>query len=161
METATPKDAKKYEKVKKYFRNRYHAGETAEGFKREFDNCSQNPSESVQDYASRLETAFNYAYPADKEQSAGNQAMRLIVLKDRFVAGLESKLQEKLRTALAMKPEDANFSELVRMASRLGIEIVAKERKMIEFTSRERGFSKRTSTAGIRRIRSRCSGGQN
>ena len=71
MGTASPRDVKNYEKVKKYFHSRFHGAETKKGFKKIFDDCNQRPSETVQDYAARLETSFNYAYPADNEQSEG------------------------------------------------------------------------------------------
>jgi len=137
LETSSPKDAKVFAKVTQYFHERYHGFETKEEFRRVFNKCSQKPDENVQSFCSRLETHFNYAYPTISGSTEDSRLVQRDRLKERFVEGLETKLQEKLRTAIAMKAEnyeDMELNELVRLASRLSMEVQGKERKIFEFT---------------------------
>ena len=136
LEKAAPEDAKIFNKVTAYFHQRYHGFETKEEFRRLFKKCSQKTEENVQEFCARLETHFNYAHPIEEDSTEASRKIQKGILKERFVEGLESKLQEKLRTALAMTSvsyEDMDFNELVRLASRLSIEVQGKEKKTYEF----------------------------
>ena len=137
FESAYPYEAMHFDSIVQHLQDRFHGSETLEKFKKEFNDCEQKSRETVQDFAARLEKKFNQAYPPDKDRTKSTQQLRLGILRDKFIAGLETTLQERLRLALAVQPESykaSAFTELIKLASRLHVEINNKsEKKVIEF----------------------------
>ena len=126
FESAYPDEAMHFDSIVQHLQDRFHGSETLEKLKKEFNDCEQKSRETVQDFAARLEKKFNQAYPPDKDRTKSTQQRRLGILRDKFIAALETTLQERLRLALAVQPESykaSAFTELIKLASRLHVEI--------------------------------------
>ena len=82
----------------------------------EFNNANLNPSESIRDYAYRLQKLYSFAYPVEAEKSRdpdGVLQLRETMLMDGFRQGLNSNLRERISFK-----EFKTFNDLLKATER-------------------------------------------
>ncbi len=109
-----------YDEIKHILHERFHGNETEDFYQKKFDSVERKPQETILDYAFRLKTIFQRAYPAKKGDSEEEEATRLQFLRLKFLQGLEPSLRNKIRH----KPIK-NFEELVAETQKYSIRMDA------------------------------------
>jgi acylphosphatase len=105
--------ADEYATVKDRLIDHFHGDETAEKYLKKFKKASRKPGEKIYDFAIRLKEIFKYAYP-----DAYTQDSFQIILQQKFIDGLDEKLQMKVKYK-AFKTFDELVSEARKYSIRL------------------------------------------
>ncbi|EFX61763.1 hypothetical protein DAPPUDRAFT_121010, partial [Daphnia pulex] len=105
--------ADEYTTVKARLIDHFHGDETVEKYLKKFEKASKKPGEKLCDFAIRLREIFKYAYP-----DAYTQDSFQIILQQKFIDGLDEKLQIKVKYK-AFK----TFDELVAEARKYSIRL--------------------------------------
>ncbi|KZS19508.1 Uncharacterized protein APZ42_014027 [Daphnia magna] len=69
---------------------------TTDFFQTKFEGNERQPGESILDYAFRLKTLFEKAYPKSEHENSSD-AVRLQILRQKFLQGLDPALRNKIR----------------------------------------------------------------
>ena len=109
-----------YNDIKNLLQDRFHGDETEDYHQKKFDNCERKPLESVLDFAFRLKTIFNRAYPPRPNETADEKAAKLKFLRQKFLQGLEINLRNKIKYKHL-----ATFEDLVKEAQKYAIRLEA------------------------------------
>ncbi|KAK4017645.1 hypothetical protein OUZ56_033321 [Daphnia magna] len=114
-----------YDSVKEALLDQFHGDENVDLYLKKFNKAKRKPGEKIVDYALRLQEIFKRAYPV-----AHSEKSFAIILMQKFIEGLDSKLQTKVKYK-----DFKDFGELVtstrRYASRL--EALETDRERQEF----------------------------
>ncbi len=86
-----------YNEIKKVLFERFHGNETEDFYQKQFDASERKPQETILDYAFRLKTTFQRAYPSKAGDADTEDAMKLQFLRQKFLQGLEPALRNKIR----------------------------------------------------------------
>ena len=86
-----------YEEIKGILYERFHGNETEDFYQKKFDKIERKPQETILDYAFRLKTIFQRAYPTKTDDTAADEATRLKFLRQKFLQGFELSLRNKIR----------------------------------------------------------------
>ena len=107
-----------YNDIKNLLQDRFHGNETIDYYEKKFDKCERKPLESVLDFAFRLKTVFNRAYPPRPNETAHETAAKLKFLRQKFLQGLDSNLRNKIKYKTL-----ATFEDLVKEAQKYAIRL--------------------------------------
>ncbi|KAK4013423.1 hypothetical protein OUZ56_025977 [Daphnia magna] len=114
-----------YESVKEALLDHFHGDENVDLYLKKFNKAKRKPGEKIVDYALRLQEIFKRAYPV-----AHSEKSFAIILMQKFIEGLDPKLQTKVKYK-----DFKDFGELVtstrKYASRL--EALETDRERQEF----------------------------
>ncbi|KAK4012345.1 hypothetical protein OUZ56_021445 [Daphnia magna] len=114
-----------YDSVKEALLDHFHGDENVDLYLKKFNKAKLKPGEKIVDYALRLQEIFKRAYPV-----AHSEKSFAIILMQKFIEGLDSKLQTKVKYK-----DFKDFGELVTStrtyASRL--EALETDRERQEF----------------------------
>jgi hypothetical protein len=114
-----------YDSVKEALLDHFHGDENVDLYLKKFNKAKRKPGEKIVDYALRLQEIFKRAYPV-----AHSEKSFAIILMQKFIEGLDSKLQTKVKYK-----DFKDFGELVTStrtyASRL--EALETDRERQEF----------------------------
>ena len=114
-----------YNDIKQLLQDRFHGNETEDYHEKKFDKCERKPLESVLDFAFRLKTVFNRAYPPRPNETAHETAAKLKFLRQKFLQGLDINLRNKIKYKNL-----TTFEDLVKEAQKYAIRLDAdKEEK--------------------------------
>ena len=111
-----PNESKSYSKIRKNLHERFHGGESRQMYLIEFNNANLNPSESIRDYAYRLQKLHSFAYPVEAGKSRDPDdvlQLRETMLMDGFRQGLNSNLRERINFK-----EFKTFNDLLKATER-------------------------------------------
>ena len=109
--------ADEYDSVKEKLMDHFHGDETAEKYLKKFKKASKKPGEKIYDFAIRLKEIFKYAYP-----DAYMQDSFQIILQQKFIDGLDEKLQMKVKYKTFQ-----TFDELVSETRKYSVRLEAME----------------------------------
>ncbi len=118
-----------YEGIKDILHELFHGSETEDFYQKKFEDSERKPQESVLDYAFRLKTIFQRAYPPRAGETSSEGDTRHLFLRQKFLQGLDSSLRSKLRHKPCKK-----FEDMVRDAQKYSIRM---EEDKDEKTKRE------------------------
>ncbi len=90
-------DTQDYIKIKAQFQENFHGDEDADFFRDKFDEIQRKPKDNILNYAFRLKTIYQRAYPSNKFESQEELASQLQFLRQKFLRGLKSELQHIVR----------------------------------------------------------------
>jgi hypothetical protein len=105
--------ADEYTTVKARLIDHFYGYETVEKYFKKFEKASKKPDEKLSDFAIRLREIFKYAYP-----DAYTQDSFQIILQQKFIDGLDEKLQIKVKYK-EFKTFDELFAEARKYSIRL------------------------------------------
>ena len=111
-----PNESKSYSKIRNNLHERFHGGESRQMYLIEFNNANLNPSESIRDYAYRLQKLYSFAYPVEAGKSRDPDdvlQLRETMLMDGFRQGLNSNLRERISFK-----EFKTFNDLLKATER-------------------------------------------
>jgi hypothetical protein len=118
-----------YIKIKALFQENFHGDEDADFYRDKFDEIQRKPKENISNYAFRLKIIYQRAYPSNKLETQEELASQLQFLRQKFLQGLESELQHKVRFKKV-----STFEELVavtqKYAKRVQLEQNDKDKKL-------------------------------
>ena len=86
-----------YNKIKALFQENFHGDENADFYQEKFDEMQRKPKENILNYAFRLKTIYQRAYPSNKLETKEEKKTQLQFLRQKFLQGLESELQNIIR----------------------------------------------------------------
>lgn len=109
-----------YDDLKQLLHDRFHGNETEDYYQKKFDKCERKPLESVLDFAFRLKTIFNRAYPPRPNETINEKAAKLLFLRQKFLQGLEINLRNKIKYKNLQ-----TFEDLVKEAQKYAIRLDA------------------------------------
>ena len=122
-------DTQDYIKIKALFQENFHGDEDADFYRDKFDEIQRKPKENILNYAFRLKTIYQRAYPSNKLETQEELASQLQFLRQKFLQGLESELQHIVRYKKV-----STFEELVavtqKYAKRVQLEQNDKDKKL-------------------------------
>jgi hypothetical protein len=125
MESGT----QEYSSIKSYFQENFHGDEDSDYYQTKFDEIQRKPKENILNYAFRLKTIYQRAYPSNKLESAEEKATQLRFLRQKFLQGLEHELQHIVRYKKVF-----SFEELVavtqKYAKRVQLDQHSKDQKV-------------------------------
>ncbi|KAI9554902.1 hypothetical protein GHT06_020180 [Daphnia sinensis] len=133
-----------YVAIKEALLDHFHGDENADLYLKKFDKAKRKPGEKIVDYALRLQEIFKRAYPVGHTERSF-----VVILKQKFIDGLDSKLQSKVKYK-----EFPTFNELVA-ATRvyaLRLESIETDREKQEFIRAIDGSSD-TNSAELKEIK--------
>ena len=81
-----------YQSIKEQLTDYFHEDENTDFFLKKFNKTIRKPGEKIVDYAHRLQDRFKRAYP-----TSCNEPSFAIILKQKFIEGLDSNLQFKVK----------------------------------------------------------------
>ena len=90
-------DTIEYSKIKALFQENFHGDEDADFYQEKFDEMQRKPKENILNYAFRLKTIYQRAYPSNKLETQEEKSSQLQFLRQKFLQGLESELQHIIR----------------------------------------------------------------
>jgi hypothetical protein len=118
-----------YNKIKALFQENFHGDEDADFYQEKFDEMQRKPKENILNYAFRLKTIYQRAYPSNKLETQVEKSSQLQFLRQKFLQGLEPELQHIIRYKKV-----SSFQELVaitqKYAKRVQLEQNDKEKKV-------------------------------
>ncbi|KAK4027292.1 hypothetical protein OUZ56_016303 [Daphnia magna] len=92
-----------YASIKESLLDHFHGDENADLYLKKFNKAKRKPGEKIVDYAHRLQEIFKRAYP----MGYGEKSFTVILIQ-KFIEGLDSKLQSKVKYK-----EFKDFNDLV------------------------------------------------
>ena len=108
-----------YQSVKNILHERFHGSETEDYYRKKFDAAERKPQETVLDFAFRLKTIFQRAYPPlSAKETASERETRHLFLRQKFLQGLDPSLRSKLRHKSYEK-----FEHMIRDAQKYSIRL--------------------------------------
>ena len=111
-----PIRARSYTEVRSRLMKLFHSMETRSQRSVEFHNMSREPEENMRRYANRMRKAFHLAYPLKGTLDPSTNASREQMMMDRFIEGLQSDLQARLK-----HKEFPSFEKLIDKAELLAM----------------------------------------
>ena len=111
-----PIRARAYADVKTRLMKLFHSMETRSQRSVEFHNMTREPEENMRRYANRMRKAFHLAYPLKGTLDPTTNASREQMMMDRFIEGLQSELQARLK-----HKEFPSFEKLIDKAELLAM----------------------------------------
>ncbi|EFX65897.1 hypothetical protein DAPPUDRAFT_116869 [Daphnia pulex] len=102
-----------YNKIKALFQENFHGDEDADFYQEKFDEMQRKPKENILNYAFRLKTIYQRAYPSNKLETQDEKSSQLQFLRQKFLQGLEPELQHIIRYKKVL-----SFQELVAITQK-------------------------------------------
>ena len=102
-----------YRKIKEIFQENFHGDEDVDFYQEKFEEIQRKPKENILNFAFRLKAIYQRAYPSHKAELPQEKLTQLRFLRQKFLQGLESELQNIVRHKAA-----STFEELVAITQK-------------------------------------------
>jgi hypothetical protein len=76
-----------YSSIKSLFQENFHGDEDSDYYQNKFDEIQRKPKENILNYAFRLKTIYQRAYPSNKLESVEEKATQLRFIRHKFLQG--------------------------------------------------------------------------
>ena len=116
-----------YKSIRERLLDHFHGDETKEKSLKKLKKAVRKPGEKVYDFAIRLKEIFQRTYPKNYEEDSFQ-----IILQERFIDGLDEKLQKKVKYK-----EFETFDDLVSATRKYSVrmEAIESHREQREFVN--------------------------